>query len=184
MLINAEEKIKNYSFALFSIYKDENNKSFVQDLLTIKKTLSNDSEIVEILSSYNITKKERKKIINSIYKDNINEYLINFLSILIDNNNFEIIFKVIDNFFEIYNNDNNIVNVKIISSCKLQDKQLNDIIEYLKKKFKKTINYKLVVDNTLIGGLKIIYDKNNIIDFSVKGKLDKLRNNIIWDKGE
>lgn len=182
---NIENQIHHYTFALYSIYEEENDKNFfVEQLNVLFHSLYDDKEIIEILASNNISIKERKKIINNIYMNNMHEYLINFLYILIDNNFIHNVLLIIQDFFAYYDKENNIAFVQIFTAYEMNEKDINKILDFLNKKIKKEIVHTVAIDKSLIGGFKVIYNKDHVLDFSIKGKINDLKSQIINNKGD
>ena len=68
-------------------------------------------------------------------------------------------------------------NVSVWSSFELEDTQLTKITEALEKKLNSEVIIDFNIDKSLIGGLKISYD-DQVIDMSVKRKLDLLQNQL------
>ncbi len=180
---NVENQIHHYAFALYSIY-EEKDKKFLDELNSVFNSFYHQKDIIEILSSNNLSKQERKKIIKNIFENNIDKYLINFLYVLIDNNFMHNVLFIIQDFFTYYNREKNIAFLKIITPFPLEDNIIKKIIDKHENKFNKEIVYTVEIDKSLIAGFKIIYNDNNILDYSIKGKIDNLRHQIKTTKGE
>lgn len=180
---NIENQIHHYAFAIYSLY-EEKDQSFLHDLNAIFASLYQQKEIIEILSSNNISKQERKKIVTNIFNNDIDKYLINFLYVLIDNNFFHNVLFIIQDFFSYYNLEKNIAFLKIITPFPLDELTIKKIINSYNIKLNKEIVYTVEIDTSLIAGFKIIYNNDNIFDYSVKGKLDDLKYQIKNSKGE
>jgi len=77
---------------------------------------------------------------------------------------------------KIINEKRGIIKVKIISKTKITDDQLNELKDFIKKKFKaKEINIELKEDKKILGGLRLEIGEN-IIDTTLQNKLIKLQN--------
>lgn len=178
---NVENQIHHYSFALYSLYEDI-GESFIKDLNILFSSLYSNKEMIIILSSNNISKTERKIIISSIFGNDINKFVINFLFILIENNFFHQVLYILQDLFKYYNNQNNIAFIKILSPFELKKEDTIQIVSILKQKLKKEIIYKVKIKKSLIGGIKIIYNDENILDYSIKGKINKMKFDILKNK--
>ena len=172
------QQINSYAFALYSIYKEEKN-DFLNDLKIIAKELESNDVFVDILSSYNISKKERKKILEGVFLKNTNKYVLNFLYVLVDNNFFKNVLKILDLFFKYYFLEENILNVVVESAFEVTNNEQKQIINYLKQYYKKEIICNFVINKNIIGGIKIIINDEDVIDYSIKGKLDQLKFDIL-----
>jgi len=91
--------------------------------------------------------------------------------LLVDKERFENIRGIVEEYFRLADERKNILNMTIISAFPLEDVQINRIKEKYKKLYNKTdVKAKLIIDKSLIGGVKIqIGDK--VIDDSIKGRL-------------
>ncbi len=82
---------------------------------------------------------------------------------------------IIKKFVEIFNKENNIIEAKIVTSRKLDGKELDNVKNFLLKKYgAEKIEMKTKVDENLKGGIKIVVGEE-IIDNSVSGRLQKLK---------
>ena len=64
------------------------------------------------------------------------------------------------------------------SSYRIDKEQLKQIEAALKKRMKAEVSIVTEIDKSLIGGLKISYD-DQVIDLSIKNKLEKLKTQLI-----
>lgn len=174
--MNLTSQIHEYASALYSIAL-ENDKKFVDDVQDVFLAFKNNNEIISILSSLNLSKNERKKIVGKIFNNEINKLIINFMYLLIDNEFFENIILIIIDFFKIFDEEKQILHVKIYTPFALDENQLSKILELIKIKTKKELVYDIIIDPALIGGIKITYN-NNVLDFSIKGKINSLKDKL------
>jgi len=83
--------------------------------------------------------------------------------------------NIIKKFTEIYNQKNKVVSAKIFTSREIEDKNVEEIAEMIKKKYQaEEVELEMTVDKALKGGIKIIVGED-IIDNSIAGKLVRLR---------
>ena len=86
---------------------------------------------------------------------------------------------IIKRFVKIFNKENNIIEAKIFTSRKLDDKEVGGISDYLLKRYNaKNIEVKVGVDKNLKGGVRIILGEE-IVDNSILGRLQKLKR-AVW----
>lgn len=177
--------IEHYSNALFSIWNEEKfeeQKNITSKSKDIYYSLKNNYEIIKILSSNIITKKERKEILTKIYFDELNThyssmYLYNFLHLLIDNDFFENVLDIFISFFEKIDAFQNFIFLRIYSPYWLDQKLLERIEEIFSIKTGKKVKYENMIDKNLIGGIKILFG-NQIYDYSIKGQIEQIKWNL------
>jgi len=102
-----------------------------------------------------------------------------FVKELVKNNQIKSVSKIIDNFNNIYNQENGIIEAEIESREQLQTEVLEKIEKYLIKKYKaKQIILNKKINPEIKGGV-IIKAGDEITDLSVAGSLNRLRRELI-----
>ncbi|MFA6878472.1 MAG: ATP synthase F1 subunit delta, partial [Fusobacterium sp.] len=81
--------------------------------------------------------------------------------------------EIVTEYLKIYYLKNNILDVEAIFSKEISEAQKSKLIKNLKKRTKKTINLKVVIDKSIIGG-GILKVGDKIIDGTIKTQLDLL----------
>lgn len=83
--------------------------------------------------------------------------------------------KIIENFEEIYNEKNGIIDAQIVSAIKLEAKSLKNIKDFVKKKYQvKEVILRVSIDEKIKGGI-ILKVRDEVIDGSLKGRLSALK---------
>lgn len=174
-MINNTRIIKNYVISLYQVSQEENLEKILFDQICfINDILNKNLVLVNILKVPTINKLEKKKIIDEIFENKINVYIINFIKILIDNNRIEFIFKIIDEYKNLYYKKNNIKLIKITSAVDLSELEKRDVISRCEKLFNNKIVASFIVDKTIIGGV-IIEADDKLYDMSVSNKLSEIK---------
>lgn len=102
-----------------------------------------------------------------------------FVKELVKNNQIKSVSKIIDNFNNIYNQENGIIEAEIKSREQLQSESLEKIEKYLIKKYKaKQIILNKKINPEIKGGV-IIKAGDEITDLSVAGSLNRLKRELI-----
>ncbi|MDY0302812.1 MAG: ATP synthase F1 subunit delta [Candidatus Moranbacteria bacterium] len=102
-----------------------------------------------------------------------------FVKELVKNNQIKSVSKIIDNFNNIYNQENGIIEAEIESREQLQTEVLEKIEKYLIKKYKaKQIILNKKINPEIKGGV-IIKAGDEMTDLSVAGSLNRLRRELI-----
>ena len=166
---------KNYAKALAEIAKDNvmSYEDIKHNLDTVILILQSSSELQMTLENTAISNSAKIDIINEVFKNQINDKIINFLKILVNKSKFNELPLIIDEFNEILDNVNNIKRVEVVSAVQLTEDQKNKITEKLKNKLNKNIIAEWIEQPEIIGGL-IIKIEDDVIDSSLKKKLENL----------
>ncbi len=167
---------REYANALYDF--SITNPTIEEEYKVLIDILKQDNSLIKLLSFPTISKNEKKEIIKKI-AINFNIKFFNFLNVLIDNNRFENIIEIYDEFILLCNEKKNVMEVIASSAVLLSDVQLSRLISRLESKYKgKKIKIKNIIDPELIGGIKVIYD-GQVIDLSVINKLDQLKSFVL-----
>ena len=172
------EIAKKYSQALFSL-AEENDKfvEFQDELNLIKEAFTDHKEFRNVLFHPRIKIEEKKRIFHRIFGEEISQDIYNFVKLLIDKRRIFFIKAIIDQFNNLVNEKEKIIEIEVVSAIELEENMINR----LKEKIEKEMNYEVILKNTvnpdILGGLVLkIGDK--IIDGSIQNKLDTLSKKI------
>ena len=87
--------------------------------------------------------------------------------------------NIIKKFTEIYNKENKVITAKIFTSRKMEDENVKKITKIIKEKYQvREVELEMTIDKDLKGGIKIII-REEIIDNSIAGRLEKLRKELV-----
>ena len=169
-----------YSDALVEIAKDGKltYAKISTDLGLIKETLSQSKDLDEFLTNPLVSIENKKEIIDKVFLNEINVLILNFLKVLVDKNRFFVFGEVLDSYNKSLDNINNISRVSVTSAVKMTEESKNRLKDKLETRLKKNVILDLNLDSSIIAGL-IIKIGDNIVDMSLKHKLEDLSKNII-----
>ena len=106
------------------------------------------------------------------------QYAQSLFDVMKSNNDLEQVEKVIQDFLNLYNREKQILEVEVISTRKLDEKQMEDVKNFVAKKYEaKEIILKNLIDESILGGLCLKIG-DEMTDLSVSGQLKKLRENL------
>lgn len=162
-----------YCEAMFDLAVDTNIvKECYESLKIITNTFNNNSDFVEILSHPEI-KLENKLDLTREVLSNIEKNTLNFLLVIIEKGRVKEINNIYDDYELMYHAYYNIQLATVYSTFSLSENQIVKLEEKLSKRLDKKVKVKNVLDNTLIGGIKIMID-NQVIDSSIQQKIVEL----------
>lgn len=103
------------------------------------------------------------------------EVIAKFVAQMKKNGDFKKAKEVVSQFENIYNEKNGIVRAVVTTTRELTDNEKNDVVEFIKKGYNATnVEMSCVIDKSIKGGI-IIRVKDEILDGSVSGRLNKLK---------
>ena len=174
-MASLEDVLDIYARSLYEVScETKQEELFFNEMMFLKDILSESLELIDILKVPTINKSEKKKIIENIFVGKVNECIVNFMKVLIDNNKIALILKISDKYKELYYKGSGIAEVEVISAVELSEYEKKKVVEKCEILLKKKIKTLYVVDQKIVGGL-IIKANNQIYDVSLKTKMDGLK---------
>ncbi len=174
------QSAKTYADALIKMSQDGimSNEDILSELNTISKIINSSDDLKKVLTTPTVSIGKKLEIIDDIFINQINLRILNFLKIIAEKNRFNELEEIIESYKQKLDEINNIKNVTIIAAVDVSDKYKQKIITKLQEKLNKKIRAQWQKDEAIIGGLLIRID-DNVIDTSIKNKLENLSKNII-----
>ena len=174
-----QEIVKRYSNALYSLaLEKKKNSIIIKDLEKIKELSIKNQEFNKLFFSPLVSSIKQKEILNIVSNglqlDNITK---NFLFLLSFNKRLMFLDKIYDYFINVLSKEENVLNVDIILPKKISEKEINEIQNKLKLKIKDKTKLNFLEDENIISGF-IIKLGSKMVDYSIKSKLDKIRDSI------
>ena len=174
-----QEIVKRYSNALYSLaLEKKKNSVIIKDLEKIKELSIKNQEFNKLFFSPLVSSIKQKEILNIVSNglqlDNITK---NFLFLLSFNKRLMFLDKIYDYFINVLSKEENVLNVDIILPKKISEKEINEIQNKLKLKIKDKTKLNFLEDENIISGF-IIKLGSKMVNYSIKSKLDKIRDSI------
>lgn len=170
---------QRYSEALVEMAK-EGKLSFEKistDLNLVKEILTNSKDLEEFLTNPIISVEDKKEIIDKVFSTEIDVLITNFLKVLVEKSRFDAFYDILESYNEALDDINNISRVKVTSAFEMSEDSKKKLKEKLETKLKKNVILDLDINSDIIAGL-VIKIGDNIIDMSMKHKLEDLSKNI------
>ena len=168
-----------YAKALFEALTDKNSFEKVRlEFVNLLETIKSSNELSSLLSNQLIKNSKKIEVVDEIFKEKINEKLLNLLKLLIEKSRLSEIEGVYNSYSKMVNEKLNQKNVQIISAIDLDEVLKTKIMYKLKNKFKSEILPDWQKDEGIIGGLVFIFD-DNVLDTSIRHRLKDLSKNIM-----
>jgi F-type H+-transporting ATPase subunit delta len=171
-----------YARALFELaLENKKSKAIYEDMMLIQDALVDNKDLLYFLNDLTIDKEDKKAALLNIFAKYVNQETMNFLQVVVDKARGGHLKRICDEYKKLYLKDNDIKEAIIYSAYQLADKEVTKIKNVLKKKYQTNFITKVIVDENIIGGIKIKID-DLIIDGSISSRIDRLKNSISLDK--
>ena len=170
---------KRYGIALYGVAKEAGQ---TETLLTEYKDFvgicnDNDGFLSFILNPL-IKKEEKIKVFTKLKGKVFSDTLYSFFVLLSKKNRLPIIIEVYDVLKELYMEEKGEVEAEVLVATKINEQVKKDIEKVLNRITKKNVTLDVNVDPSIIGGL-VVKVKSDLYDASIKGQLDRIRENLI-----
>ena len=170
---------KQYASALFDIVKEDKALNEAKESFDVfVDVLNSNIDFWNVLNSPKIKTDEKKNLIKETFKPCLEDFIL-FLYVVLDNGRIDKIFDIHKQFVYLFNEENNIKVIEVISSSELTENEKRKLNESLKKYYE---GYVVIIhnkiDSKIIGGYHILVNGISV-DLSVKRKIDDLLKHIL-----
>lgn len=167
-----------YANSLFEVaVENKAEDKIFEELSALRPVFMENREFIKILSAPVVGKDIKHKMLTDTFEGSLCVYTANFLRLLVDNERFSYVISVIDEYKRLYDAHNGIIEVTAITAAALNDTLKQRLTEKLNLVTNKNVRLKNIVDESILGGVKLRFD-NTEIDSSVKSRLDELKGTI------
>ena len=172
-----------YGEALYVLAKDENKSDIMlRQLNALNESFAAEPDFLRLLSAPNLSKIERKEILDNCFKGRTEPYLLNFLKILMEKGYIRQFSGCVQAFRELYNEDHGIMPVSAVTAVPMSVGQKDRLAAKLAGITGKQIELTNTIDPACIGGVRLDYDGKRVDD-TIIHRLDAvssmLRNTIL-----
>ncbi len=173
---------KRYSQSLFEAAVDQDKLDLAfEELAELKRIIEDNQAFFKVLEYPFITLNEKIKIINEVFSKSFDVIICDFLKVLIEKDRVYILNEILSDFEELYYDFKRILKVQVTTAFELEEDYRVRLIDKLKEVFKQDVVVEVSIDPSIVGGL-YIRAKDKVIDATIKGKLDKMKDNLLHDK--
>lgn len=164
-----------YAQALYELARDEGLCDVMLSQLTVLgNAFSENPDFVRLLSTPNLPKEERCRIVDDSFAGMAQQYVLNFIKLLTEKGYIRHFADCCRAFRELYNDDKGILPVNVLSAVPLTGAQRERLAAKLSGVTGKTIELNCAVDPACIGGVRLDYDGKRVDD-TVSHRLDAVR---------
>ena len=170
---------KQYASAFFDIVKEDNTLNEAKESFDVfVDVLKSNRDFWDVLNSPKIKLEDKKALIKDAFKSCLEDFIL-FLYVVLDNRRIDKIFEIYKSFVNLYNEENKIKVVEILSSSEMTENEMEKLNNSLKKCYE---GYEVIINNNvdskIIGGYHILVNGVSV-DLSVKRKIDDLLKHIL-----
>jgi F-type H+-transporting ATPase subunit delta len=162
-----------YAKAAFEYANEKGAVEQWAKMLSLLAGLSEFDVVAELISTPDQTPAEKADKLIAICGDGLNDQCANFLKNLADNRRLSLLPEIQVQFNVFQAEQDKTLDVDVLAARAMDQDQQDRLAAALQQRLQRTINIKVSVDATLIGGA-VIRAGDTIIDGSVSGRLARL----------
>ena len=161
-----------YAEALFRVAK-AGNLSAWSDLVSEMAYVAAHPDVQALSRNPNVTDKQIADTLLALLKSPLTDEAKNFVNMLVDNGRITLLPEIGAQFHALKNAQEGAADVEIASAFELSATQVKELVATLEKKFGRKLNPTVHVDNSLIGGVRVVVG-DEVLDTSVRAKLQQM----------
>ncbi len=169
---------RRYAEAFFSIAQEAGKIDEYQDELgKIVQTIEDIPDLKAYFAHPLLPAKEKKEIAKQVFGSAVSPLALNFLLLILDKKRQDYLGLINKEYVDMADLSRNITKAELISAMPISDEDLNTLSDNLSRSSGTTVQLRVSVDPSIIGGLKIrLGDK--VIDASIAKKLEMLKRSL------
>ena len=169
--MNFETIARPYAQAIY-----DHSKGWEKDLGQLELALET-YEVQQLIDSPKLAYREKTEVFLSLFEGQIESKTRNFIQVLGESKRISLLPHISKEYRKLLSGTKGSSELLITSAFELTDEQLKKVTDSLKGRYGDSLTVEQVIDKSLIGGFSIKCG-DEVTDYSVKGKLEKLRNQI------
>jgi F-type H+-transporting ATPase subunit delta len=162
-----------YAEAVYKLAVADNSFSQWSKGLKLAAEIAENDHIKTLVGNPLVSVKQLSDLILEIGGRKFSREARNLIALMIENKRVQVLPQVSLLFEQLKAQHEGVLEAKIVSAFELESSQLDQLVEELERKFKRKIEASVIVDSSLIGGIKVEIG-DEILDASVRGKLEAM----------
>ncbi len=169
---------RRYAEAFFSIAREAGKiDDYQNELGKIVQTIEDIPDLKEYFAHPLLPAKEKKEIAKQVFSSAVSPLALNFLLLVLDKKRQDYLDLIYKEYVDMADESRNIQKAELISAMPISDEDMKNLSDNLTRSTGKTVQLKVSVDPSIIGGVKIrLGDK--VIDASIAKKLEMLKRSL------
>jgi F-type H+-transporting ATPase subunit delta len=173
-----EQVAREYALALFEAAVDNNKLDTVKkEFDTVLATLS-DPEFDGFFRSIKIDVETKKSVFNKAFLREVATITRNFFWVVFDNRREDLLDSIRIEFERLIDEHGKKMVARLVTAVPVNNKLVARVKKQLEQATNKTVEVETVVDGSIGGGM-MIYTDGQVIDASVKSRLNNLRDKLV-----
>lgn len=161
-----------YAEALFRVAKAGNMSAWTS-LVSEMAAVGAHPDVKALAANPNVSDRQMADTLLALLKSDISTEVKNLIGILVENDRVSLLPEIGVQFHALKNADEGSADAQIVSAFPMSEAQVAELVAALGKRFGRKLNPTVTVDNSLIGGVRVVVG-DEVYDTSVRAKLDQM----------
>ena len=162
-----------YAEALFKAIAPADAAAVAQQVAAIAEVAGNE-QVRQFADNPKVAPEQVFDLISSVIKGFLGDGAKNLLRTVIDNGRLAALPEIARQFHALVNARSGVSDATIESAFPIDAAQLPEVVASLEKRFGRKLNPSVVVDPSLIGGIRVVVG-DEVLDTSVKARLEQMK---------
>ncbi|MCU6434357.1 F0F1 ATP synthase subunit delta [Undibacterium sp. Jales W-56] len=162
-----------YAEALFRVAQSGNLSAWSELVAEMAQAAAH-PDVVALAHNPKVSASQTAEAFLSVLKSPVNDEAKNFVGALTEYDRLTLLPEIAAQFQALKNAQEGAADAQIISAFELSAAQVSDLATTLEKKFGRKLHPTVTVDNSLIGGVRIVVG-DQVLDTSVRAKLQQMQ---------
>ena len=162
-----------YAEALFRVAQTGNLASW-SDTLSAMSAVAANPDMMDMARNPKVSDEQVISMFLTAVNSPTNVELKNFVGMLVENGRLSLLPEIAAQFHALRNAQEGAADAEIVSAFELTPAQVVDLVATLEKRFRRNLNPTVTVDNSLIGGVRVVVG-DEVLDTSVRAKLQRMQ---------
>jgi F-type H+-transporting ATPase subunit delta len=166
-----------YAKAAFELAQGAQALAQWEDMLNLAGSIALEESMANLLQSPEISNAQAVSIITEVAGDAFDDHFRDYLSVLAANGRLPLLPHIVRLYRRLREEAEKRLSVKVVSAIPLDDDQAERMKQALAQRFECDVVLENEVDADVIGGA-VVYAGDQVIDGSLRGRLQKLSNSL------
>ncbi len=172
---------RRYATALFATAQKQNTLTAIEtDLATVLGLMHDTPALANLWSSQVVPGGRKRDLISKVLGESVTPLTLSFLRLLIDKRREDILEPVRDEFHRLTDAANHLLRVEATFAVQPTPTETQSLVSSLETRTGEHVELKVLIDPAILGGV-VVRMNDNILDGSVRGTLERLREQLLQE---
>lgn len=162
-----------YAEAAFKLAQEQNRLEPWSAMLGLLNLVVQDPATARCIGDPNVSAQQLQGLILGVCGEQLDGAGRNFVEVLVQNQRLTLVPEILSLFEQLRLAHEGVLEAEIHSAFAIDDAQVAELVKKLESKYQRKVRAQVSIDETLIGGIKIVVG-DKVIDATVRGRLDAM----------